>query len=71
MNRQDMIKLAKLSGRTVLKGIKIEYELVDGMMSSAQSLANSFSGSSIPTPIKDMSVAYTKKILDAGIKGLK
>lgn len=71
MNRKDMLKVAKLSGRTVLKGVKIEYELVDGMMSSAQSLANSFSGGNTPTPIKDLSVAYTKKILDAGIKGLK
>lgn len=71
MNRQDVIKLAKLSGRSVLKGIKIEYELVDGMLSSAQSMANSFSGSSMPTPLKDMSVAYTKKLLEAGIKNLK
>lgn len=71
MDKKDIIKIAKLSGRAVLQGVKIEFELADGMLSSAQNMANSFSGGSMPTPIKDMSVAYTKKFIDAGIKSLK
>lgn len=75
MNRDDIIKIGKKSGRLAFKGVAIAtdvakeaVEINDTLMSNANSLAGEFSGYSGSTPAKDLAKDGTKKGLSLAKK---